>query len=114
MRSEDADDIELELLTGESLSDTDSYLEVETQNASQLWIYVDNGSSRTKPNEYNLVIETRKERSVEDWMFDRAFTGETTRSYSVAAPSNKARIDITNVSASTGNYRVYVESIVEY
>lgn len=115
MRAEDADDIQITLDNGQSLSSQDDYLYVQTHNADTIVVYIDDGTTGSTPAEYDMIIETRNERSINDWMFDNEFSAQTARSFSLPAPSNQTRIDVTNVSGTNGeDYRIYAESLRGY
>jgi len=109
----DTGEADLSLDDTQSLSGQDSHIEVETSQASEVMVYVDNGSN-SDAKTYDIQAERRVEKSIDDWMQHTKTAGSTARRHTFDAPGNTVRIDVTNTSGTNGNqYRVYAESLVE-
>lgn len=109
----DTGEADLSLDDGQSLSGQSSYIELDTQTAEDLRLYIDDGATGNKPAQYDLQIDTYKHGQIDDWMFDDEHTGEQARSWSLPAPTNKVRIDVTNASGNDNKqYRIWAESLV--
>ncbi len=111
--TEDITTTTIQLNNSESLSGVSDYLEVSTDQADRVAVYIDGGSTGNVPAQYDLEHHVYKSAGVDDWFFDHNVSGETARSWSVPATGPRWRINLTNTSGGTAQYRIVVESIVE-
>jgi len=105
---EDTNSVELELAAGSTLSGTDSYLEVDTEYADDLYIFVDDGAGGA-PATYDLSIEVYSH-EIDGWVTYENTTGSTAFSFKDDAIPLKMRIDITNQSGAAATYRAVLVS----
>jgi len=99
---------------GSTLSGTSSYLEIDTSRADRVYVWIDDGSTGTQAGTYDLVLDAQKNAShfTDDWMRDYSATGVQDYTHDVRATGRKFRLDLTNQSGSSGNYRIFIESVV--
>lgn len=109
----DTNDTQLTLGNTEKISVKDgSYLNLDTTRCDEVRVYIDTGVTGTVPSEYTLTIEKYVREDVNDWMLENEYTTATDRSWAIAAPSNRIRVDLENTSGSSDSFRVALESIM--
>lgn len=115
LRREDSAQTSVDLDDGQTLSGQDTHLEVATQKADTVKIFIDDGTSGSAPTTYDLQADERKENQnfAEEWLFERSLTSRTDRRLTFENVGNdRYRIDITDQSGGTGNtYRIFMESL---
>lgn len=112
----DSDSFNGTLSASSSISGTDSYLTVEMEDADRVRIWVDDSTTGGTPASYDLQVDVEKKAShfTDDWMRDYAVTGSTSNTHENDTKGKQVRVDLTNTTTSSADYRVFVEAISVY
>lgn len=115
LRREDSAQTSVTLDDGQTLSGQDAYLEVATQKADVVKIFIDDGTAGNTPATYDIQGDERKQNQnfTEEWLFERHLTGRTDRRLTFENIGNdRYRINVTDQSGGSNNtYRIFMESL---
>lgn len=118
LRREDHAEREVTLDDGQSFSGQDDFVQVETEKADVIKIFIDDGTAGNQPETYDLQGDEHKAGSniaTDEFKFERQLTTRQDRRLTFEnIAGDQYRVDLTDQSGGSGNtYRVLVESLYD-